>query len=307
MSSPASCCARRLPEAVMRSLNVIGAGRVGRTLARLWNQAHVFAVQDILTVHSATAAGAVEFIGAGRAVRAIDEMRPADIWILTLPASRLAECAQQLAVARLLGDGAIVFHCSGSQSSAELKPAADAGACTASVHPLKSFTDAALAVQTFPGTWCGAEGDAAALGVLKPAFEAIGARVFSIDGDSKMIYHAASVIVCNYLAALLEAGVRCYEKSGLTQETAMQAMEPLVRETLDNVFRVGTAEALTGPIARGDHAVVARQLEALAAWDPQIAEIYRQLGAIAIDLARAQGRAGAEALSAIQRTLAGDK
>ena len=45
------------------------------------------------------------------------------------------------------------------------------GALIASVHPIKTFTDAEAAVQTFPGTFCSAEGDAEALAVLRPAFE----------------------------------------------------------------------------------------------------------------------------------------
>ena len=64
-------------------------------------------------------------------------------------------------------------------------------------------------------------------------------------------------------------------------------------------------QALTGPIARGDHAVVAHQVEALGAWDSRIAAIYRQLGAVAAELARAQGKADPAALAAIERLLAG--
>ena len=40
------------------TLNLIGAGRVGQTLARLWTQAGVFAVQDVLTTSMATARSA---------------------------------------------------------------------------------------------------------------------------------------------------------------------------------------------------------------------------------------------------------
>ena len=91
-------------------------------------------------------------------------------------------------------------------------------------------------------------------------------------------------MVCNYLTALMEAGLQCYEKSGLPRQTASAMMEPLVRETIDNVFKLGTVKALTGPIARGDHAVVARQLHALREFDPRIAEIYRALGTMAVAL-----------------------
>jgi predicted short-subunit dehydrogenase-like oxidoreductase (DUF2520 family) len=77
-------------------------------------------------------------------------------------------------------------------------------------------------------------------------------------------------------------------------------MEPLVRETVDNVFRLGTVKALTGPIARGDHAVVAHHLEALAGWDAHAAEIYKALGVVALQLAREQGEADAEALERLR-------
>ena len=49
--------------------------------------------------------------------------------------------------------------------------------------------------------------------------------------------------------------------------------------------------------------MVARQVDALTAWDPGIAAIYRELGAVAIELARAQAKADPKALDAIARTL----
>ena len=80
-------------------------------------------------------------------------------------------------------------------------------------------------------------------------------------------------------------------------------MEPLVRETLDNVFALGTVRALTGPVARGDADVVQRQLAALESVDPQIAAAYRALNTIALTLARAQGGASQAALDAVGRVL----
>ena len=124
-----------------------------------------------------------------------------------------------------------------------------------------------------------------------------------IDPAFKTIYHAASVIVCNYLVALMETGIRSYQKSGFQRDEALHVMEPLVRETVDNVFRLGTAAALTGPIARGDHAVVERQVAALASWDSRVAAIYKELGAVAVELARIQGKADTSALAAIERLL----
>lgn len=283
----------------MKTLNVIGAGRVGRTLASLWEEKRTFRIQDVLDGTEQGARSAVAFIGDGKPASALDSMRAADVWMVTTPDREIAGSAGKLAAAGLLREGDIVFHCSGSLTSGDLAPAAARGAFAASVHPLKSFADPRDAVRTFSGTYCAAEGDAAALEVLGPAFARIGGRLSHIDPQFKMVYHAASVIVCNYLTALLETGLRCYEKAGLPRETARDMMEPIVRETLDNVLRSGTAAALTGPIARGDTEVVEREIEALAGWDERIAEIYRSLGVMAVELARARGEADREALDRI--------
>jgi len=61
---------------------------------------------------------------------------------------------------------------------------------------------------------------------------------------------------------------------------------------------------LSGPIARGDDGVVARQLASLATWDPDMAALYRHLGRVTTDLSRQQGTASAEALARIRESLA---
>lgn len=280
----------------MKALNVIGAGRVARTLASLWRDHRVFAIRDVLDHTPGGGRAAVAFIGGGRAVEKLEAMRASDVWLIATPDREIVTMAQALATTDILRKADVVFHCSGSIASTEIPGAAAAGAHVASVHPLKTFADAGEAARTFAGTYCAAEGDPAALDVLAPAFERIGGRVCEIDPRFKTIYHAASVIVCNYVTALLETGLRCYEKAGLERETAARMMEPLVRETLDNVLKLGTARALTGPIARGDDAVVKRHLAALDEWDGRVAAIYRELGMIALELARGQGDADRNAL-----------
>jgi predicted short-subunit dehydrogenase-like oxidoreductase (DUF2520 family) len=287
----------------MRSLNLIGAGRLGRTLGRLWSEERVFAVQDVLDGSEQGAASAVAFIGAGRTVGSLEAMQPAEVWLIATPDRVIAGMAEAMGCGCTLRPGDIVFHCSGSQSSTLLAPAAACGAAVASVHPLKTFADPREAVRTFAGTWCVIEGDPAALEVLVAAFERIGGRMARIEAQRKVIYHAASVIVCNYLTALMEAGLRCYERAGVDRDTAIVIMQPIVRETLENVLSLGPAQALTGPIARGDGAVVERHLAELTSWDGRMAALYRDLGAIALELARSRGEADAAELARLAELL----
>lgn len=300
MRFPAAITSRRS----VLTLNVIGCGRAGKTLARLFGKSRVLQLQDLVDRTLALAQAGAEFAGAGRAVATVADTRPADVWLVSTPDGVIAEAAQALACSGRLRAADTVFHLSGAHASTLLAAAAERGAAVASVHPVKSLADPDAAAAYFAGTWCGVEGDPQALAVLRPAFAAIGARLFDVDARFKTIYHAASVIVCNNLVALMEAGLEAYEKGGLPRDQALRVMEPLVRETVDNVFRLGPVQALTGPVARGDLSTVARQLDALSAWDADVAAVYRDLGRFALALARVQGEAPTDALDALAAVLA---
>lgn len=288
----------------MKTLNIIGSGRVGRACGRMWAEARVFEIQDVLTRSSASAAEGVKFIGAGHAVGHLREMRDADVWLIATRDDAIVPSVVTLAASGKITPDDIVFHMSGATPSDDLKPVREHGALVASVHPIKTFSDAALAVQTFPGTFCSAEGDAGALAVLRPAFEKIGAKLFDIAPAMKPVYHAGGVFACNYLVALIEAALRAHEKAGIPRKASLTALEPMVRETVDAIFDKGPEGALTGPISRGDAAAVRRQFAMVRDWDPAIGELYRGLGLIAVALAEADRRVSAERAAELRAALA---
>lgn len=264
------------------TLNVIGAGRVGRVLARLLGASGAMTVQDVLTRSSASARDAVAFIGAGQAQDDLAAMRPAQVWMLAVGDDQIAPVCAQLAAAHDLS-GTVLFHCSGALSSAAL---AGAGSMAASIHPIRSFADPGLVASHFAGTFCGIEGDAGALAVLRPAFESIGAQCVPIDAAAKTVYHAAAVFASNYLVTVLDGALRAWQAAGIPEPVARQLAGPLAAETLANVLRLGPEAALTGPIARGDIDTVQRQQAALDGWDGPTGQLYRVLAESTTALAR---------------------
>lgn len=270
------------------ALNIVGAGHVGRALGRVLVQHGGVRVQDVLTRSLASAEAAVSFIGAGRAVAAARDLRPAPLWMLAVPDDRIGAAAAMLAdlAAPLSLGGAVVFHCSGAKASAELAPLVAAGAHVASVHPIRSFADPQAVAQAFAGTFCGIEGDRAALALLAPVFEGAGARTVLIDAAAKTVYHAASVFASNYLVTVLDAALRAYRAAGIPEAVARELTAPLAGESLANVLRLGAETALSGPIARGDIDTVARQQAAVGAWDAPTGALYCALAEATRDLAR---------------------
>jgi predicted short-subunit dehydrogenase-like oxidoreductase (DUF2520 family) len=242
-------------------------------------------------------------VGAGRGVAGIDDLTPSDVVMISTPDEAIGFCCEKLCETGTVRPGTVVFHSSGALPASLLSSAKRCGADIASLHPVKSFADATKSVETFAGTFCAIEGDAPACRVLGDALTRCGAHTFQVLPDAKTVYHAATVFVCNYLVALMEAGLKCFEQAGVPRETAMKVMEPIVQETVQNVFSMGPARALTGPIARGESSVVQQQVKALGEWDERITQAYRILGQLAVELSEPQATADAESLERIRDVL----
>ncbi len=268
-----------------KTLSIIGCGKTGRTLARLWAENETVVIGDILNTSVESGARAVAFIGAGRVAGNYADLRPADIILIAAPDDRIPACCAALMQTNCVSANSVVFHCSGALSSSVLQPAQARGAGIASIHPIRSFALPEKVVQDFAGTYCGVEGDARAIDELHQLFNAIGAQFVPIDRERKILYHAAAVFASNYLVTLLDTAVQTYGKAGIPQDVALRMMASLVRETTENVLQSGPEQALTGPIARGDVATVVTQYRAIRMWNSSFGKLYRQLGKLTSALA----------------------
>lgn len=285
-------------------LTVIGAGRLGRVLARLWADRGVFAIGDLVTRDAATAAGAARFVGAGRPRVPGEALAPADVALVSVPDDRLGEAAAWLAGQGALRPGALAFHCSGAHAADLLAPLRDAGAAVASAHPVHSFADPARSLAAFAGSACALEGDDAALDRLEPAFAAIGGRPLRIRGDAKLLYHAGAVFASNYVTVLTDTALRLLHAAGLDDRQGRELLGPLLRGAVDSALALGPGAALTGPVVRGDAALVARQAEAVADHDIETGALYRALADAAAHLAAGAGRLDPERAGALRAALA---
>ena len=288
-------------------IHLIGAGKLGRTLGRLWRDQ--LEIGAVVTRSASSAHEAAAFIGAGdpTTLDAVTTLPAADFWLLATPDDALDALAYTLAATRSDWSGTVVLHCSGAASSALLAPLADAGASIASAHPVHSFADPQQSLTTFAGTWCVMEGARTATDALAPLFAAIGARPFTAERCDKALYHASTAMASNLLVALLHQAEKALcDAIGLNPSQARDMLAPLGRHTLDNYFRNGAVAALTGPVARGDLQTVTRHLEALARRDESdrdAADTYRSLSCTAVDIALQQAHTAEDTLQCIRQRL----
>jgi predicted short-subunit dehydrogenase-like oxidoreductase (DUF2520 family) len=195
----------------------------------------------------------------------------AQLVFVTVPDAALAPVTEKLAV----GPGQNVVHCSGALGVAPLAAAQARGAACGVFHPLQSFGPDASA-ERFTDVAIGVDAESPLDVALSELAERIGALPFSLRGVDRARYHAAAVFASNYLVALHAAAGRIWRSAGLPESAARAALATLSRGAVENIAAHELAQALTGPIARGDAATVSGHLVALSDDLPSVA-LYRAL------------------------------
>ena len=300
------------------TLSCIGGGRLGSTLCRLFAEQQTLdiAIGQLLNRDLESSSHAVRFVGQGEAVAAINQLKPADLWLIATPDDEIESTSRALAETMLLRPGDMVFHCSGSLNSEVLslprnqpQSATEKACLRASVHPIHSFADPAKSVSSFAGSSCAVEGEATASDYANRLFSAIGGNCFALRSDKKALYHAATVMACNNLVALLASSQQMLTAADIAADQQDAILNPLIRQTVDNYLHHSDPSAvLTGPISRGDSDTVAAHLRAIAASEQTQAaswqSIYAALGEVAMEIARQQAYASEDELEKIAQLLA---
>jgi predicted short-subunit dehydrogenase-like oxidoreductase (DUF2520 family) len=188
----------------------------------------------------------------------------ADVVLLCVPDGEIAAAARAVAP----HDGLLVGHCSGATGLDALAPHEAFG-----LHPLMTVTHDGA---TFAGAGAAVAGTTdRAEATARDLAETLGMRPFPIADTDRAAYHAAASIAANFVTTLTAAAERLAATTGVPRE----ALAPLVRAAVDNWAELGGRAALTGPIVRGDEAVVARQRAAIGERTPELLDLFDALAA----------------------------
>jgi predicted short-subunit dehydrogenase-like oxidoreductase (DUF2520 family) len=278
---------------------VVGAGRVGTALAVLLARAghRLVAVSG----RDATRARTEKFLPGVTVIPAVEAVRDAELVLVGVPDDAIAETAETIAGA--VREGSHVAHLSGSAPLSDLDPVVLAGSQALALHPMQTFPDVETGIARLPQSFfavTAAEDHGYEL--AERLVGDVGGRSFRLPDDRKALYHAAAVFCSNYLAVTQRVAELLFNLAGLEEPVPM--FEPLARSTLDNVFELGPAAALTGPAARGDAGTIRRNLEALSSEAPHSVPAYVELARAAVHLAAAEGTLTEEAMDRVEAVLA---
>jgi predicted short-subunit dehydrogenase-like oxidoreductase (DUF2520 family) len=269
------------------TVGIISAGRVGTALGVALERAE----------HVVVACSAISRASLRRAERRLPDTRVlpvqdvaanAELLLLAVPDSELADLVTGLATTGVVRPGTIVVHTSGANGIGVLAPLTESGCTPLAIHPAMTFTGADEDVARLSGACFGiTAADEIGFAVAQALVLEIGGEPFGVPEDARALYHAALAHAGNHVITVLLDAVEALRAALRGQELlgqelvgdapggiAERVIGPLARASLENALQRGQS-ALTGPVARGDAAAVKAHLRALDAVDPELAQAYR--------------------------------
>ena len=282
------------------AIGFIGAGRIATALATAMDRAgYRIAAVASRSPESAWSLAA-RIAGCHAAAAPSEVIENCDLVFLTVPDDAIAPVAAALPWRK--GQGAV--HCSGAFSIDVLKSAQERGADIGGLHPFQTFPAGLDATEWLPGSTFAVEATGELADLLEEMVQTLGCHAVSVAAGDRPLYHAAAIVSCGFVIAMLEAACDLWERIGFTRKEALEGVLPLAWGTLRSVEALGTNDAATGPVMRADVGTVRKHLAALEERGSTVLPLYRQASLQLVAIARKRGSITQEQAWEMERLLA---
>lgn len=210
-----------------------------------------------------------------------EESELGDMIFIAVPDDQIELLSDQLSRIPLQWKNRSVIHCSGNLSSDVCSSLKTRGSKIAAMHPIQTFKKGD-GFQRFHNIFVTLEGDDELISKLALIINLMCASGLKINAEQKRVIHIASVVASNYLVSLMHISETLLKDAEIHE--SLDIIQPLVSQTIQNIFESGLKESLTGPISRGDIQSVEHHLKFLKK-DDRYSEIYKLLGSEALAIA----------------------
>lgn len=258
---------------------IIGPGRVGTTLAAALTQAGHRVVAVSGGSEAARGRFVSRFAGAISTEAASDAAGRAELVLVTTPDDAIESVVTAIAVGDGFQETQHVVHTSGALGLAPLRRAALAGARVAACHPAQTFPEGMVDPAAIVGVAWAVTAASDDRGWAHDLVEQLGGTPHELPETGRVLYHAGLAVASNAVGAAVAVSRQLLRAAGVDDPAPF--LGPLVSASADNAVERG-ADALTGPVVRGDVGTVHRHLAELEATAPHLAAAYRHLSAVIV-------------------------
>lgn len=273
------------------SVSIIGYGRLGQNFCR-WLLHSGFRLEGVFN-RSTMPMHPELFQAAVQGTFPESRRQLGDITLICVKDDAIRHIAERLQHLDL--SGTVIAHTSGAIPAEELALLRSAGASVASVHPMQTFAHLGKK-NPFRNIGMSLEGDRHATDQLAALVRGLGANPLLTDARGKAMMHLACVWVSNYLHVLMDSAVTVGKMAGVSNAQTLQALQPLIAQSLTNAYEQNPEKALTGPASRADIGTVNRHLNMMQTM-PELQQLYGELAAVAAGISFRRGSLSAEETS----------
>jgi predicted short-subunit dehydrogenase-like oxidoreductase (DUF2520 family) len=264
---------------------IVGAGQVGRGLYKALRNSGI----DVLGLHGrrpsawTTSSGALPpaVANANAIIVAVRDNQIDDA------VAGLINERQQGSRGRI-ASGTVVVHTSGGAEPELIPRLTEFGMSGGTFHPLIPFANADRVPDLLKHAWIGIDGDDPARATSRRLAGHLGARTLDIPSGGKSMYHAAAVMSSNFPVVLAAIASDVLTSLGIPERSAENAVHGLMEAAVTNLADSSAAEALTGPVVRGETETVIRHLTALRS-NADARAVYKRLSLAALSIAAERG------------------
>jgi predicted short-subunit dehydrogenase-like oxidoreductase (DUF2520 family) len=276
-----------------KKTSIVGAGKVGSTLALLFKE-NGFEIVSIISRTKESAKKLGKLVHCKNISASVKDISPqTEFLLLAVPDGVLKNVADEIAQsAKLNFKKIIVAHVSGVHSVEVLSSLKNKGANVAGFHPIQTFPKN-ISIQQMKknisnnivfGIECEKK--------LQPTMKQLAKKMYGksvfITSELKPLYHLACVVSSSFSVTLLKVIEEIASHFPFANEWK-RAFSPLLLSSITNALSTSPASALTGPIPRGDVKTVELHLNALQKFSPQLISLYKELGIKATSIAEERG------------------
>lgn len=255
----------------MLQVGLIGAGRVGRTLATLLPREQ-FRLGPVVGRTPTSARRSVREMANGTAATGVEALAPCRIILIAVPDAALPQIVERLATADLQLKKTVILQTSRLHDSGALDRLRQRGAAVGSLQPLFVLR---RPVPSLAGVCCAIEGDATATRMARKMIRSWNGEFQLVRAEQKIHLSIACSMTADFLPGLLEMAVQQFSVAGFLKKRSLQAISHILEATFQEYSRAGR-RARAGPLLLNESAMVRSYLEQLDRVDPVAAEAYRE-------------------------------
>lgn len=257
----------------------IGAGKVGTAFA-LYLQSKGHNIVGFLSKPYSSAVESSQKTSS-KAYGSYEELiLDSDFVLITTPDSQIGVVVDELS--HVKGFSCAFGHMSGALTTDVLLPLGDHQPLV-TLHPLQAFARIEKGRQDLETCTFAIQGNEAGIKVVEELLKTCSNQVITLKKDQKALYHGAACVTSNYLMVITALAEEMIASFDSEKQLGLSAFKNLMVGAIENAIELGSASALTGPIARGDIETVKRHLEAMD--NLEMKKAYSTLGMMTVGLA----------------------